>query len=166
MIKAKCFTINLLIWISLLQAGRAQPAKVPQILHILASADHLEAYRIKPAFPPDYSVTNFGGDPILATNLIRSKKFIGGLVSSLQRCKEPAITDCIFSPGVAFRARTKDGTADLLVCFQCDEAMLIRRDAKLNVVENTYFSIRGQRGELLKLALEAFPKDEELKKLK
>jgi hypothetical protein len=69
---------------------------------------------------------------------------------------------CGFSPGYAFRLKTRDSPA-LLICFDCDDILVARADRapELTPIETSHCA----RGELARLLLRALPDDPELQRI-
>ncbi len=99
--------------------------------------------------------------------LVRSRattsRGLGGVLLNDGTYEWDMANGCIFDPGVAFRIWSGSHSALALVCFHCNQVGVIADES--NPRSLRVHDADPGRSAFLKLAREAFPDDEELRKL-
>jgi len=72
---------------------------------------------------------------------------------------------CLFEPGAAFRLWSGPQSLDVVLCFHCDDALIVTHDAQGKEVHRLFTNFAPLRPQLLALAREAFPGDPQIASL-
>ena len=124
------------------------------------AATKVEAFRVDPKVPAgDKPAARIGGFAVTAGPVSLSKNQVTRLRTLLGNRKTYYFDlhkKCEFQPGVALRFHAADKSADLLICFTCDELGVVDEQGKLSTVSIT------TRRVLVELAQELFSKDREI----
>jgi hypothetical protein len=140
---------------------------------VLSAADRVEVYRIQgfrpdPQKKPDDKAEKIGGYMVLAKGKEQGKEFAGRLREVLFNDKTylfDVAKLCIFDPGVAFRMRKGEVTVEVLLCFSCDEVLVLTSEGG-KVARRSHEDVDPMRAVLVKLAKEALPDDKDIQALK
>jgi hypothetical protein len=137
---------------------------------VLDSATKVEVFRLDADkgpvnnTPKEPGEERLGGWVVTAQGPDRSRQFAEKLAEILsdEEAFGKSKANC-FDPGVAFRAHSDSGTAEILICFKCRN--LYCGPPTERAKENAGF--RGRTWpRLVRLAKEAFPYDKEIQALK
>ena len=66
---------------------------------------------------------------------------------------------CLFQPGAAYRFTAPDATVSVLICFDCDELLVIRTDGNGRWKQRVWQGIDSRRPRFVALVKQAFPDD-------
>lgn len=142
-----------------------------QTIRLFQQAQRIEAIRIKSNTPEDWSVPgkpNVDGHEIInrkqlgpdfakqfAEVILNENNWFGG---------GGVIKGCIWAPRVAFRVTDNKQTITVLVCFDCNSAMIQFRDASGKTTGSVGFDFDENVDAFAQIAKRAFPSDPVFKK--
>jgi hypothetical protein len=129
-------------------------------LDAMATADRVEWFRIDPQ-------TRGVGDGIegyrvVAVGPVLRPPETRGLIDILMSdttYRWGAASGCKPTPGVAARLRAGTSKVFVILCFECDELQVVRREAGGHEAADVRHNFLPGRPALVRLAKEAFPKD-------
>lgn len=146
-----------------------------QAAAILTGADKVEPVRIWPPLESNGGLDHY---PVVSRAPRKGHDFAVRLAALLLDPKSYMIPGrdaklCIFSPTVAFRVWKKSQFVDVLICFECDQLMVVENDPKVPLrslgAKPARFRVGGDFDsvvpELAKLVREAFPGDSSLEEV-
>jgi hypothetical protein len=136
---------------------------------VLSATDKVEVYRVQ-GFrnKPDDKAEMIGGYAVLAKGKEQGKEFAGRLREVLFNDKTylfDVAKLCKFDPGVAYRLRKGNVTVEVLLCFSCDEVLVLTLEGGKEV-KRSHEDVDPMRAVLVKLAKEALPDDKDIQGLK
>jgi hypothetical protein len=139
---------------------------------ILSGGTKVEVFRIDGGSEKAAPTVIKAGDPTMGGYSILSKgkdqtpEFAARLNDLLtdSRTYTDQYAAC-FMPGVAFRVWKSDECVDVIICFRCHNFYL-GPPSDEKVMENATFSGSSNAGQLIRLAKDAFPDDQEIQALK
>ncbi len=149
----------------------AQPNAPPsrlrnQTINFILGATQVETYRIEGFGPkPAPGQRVIDGYPVLSRGRTQGAGFAHRLAAVLTNPQTFAGAEdrCIFDPGVVFRLRNGSDAVDALICYHCNDIMVITNRARDKAVYGRSYLVRPQ---LVRLTKEAFPGDKEIQMLK
>jgi hypothetical protein len=156
------------------------PAKLAErygdkTIAVLKGATKIEVFRLNSRDYVDPEKTKegqdkrFGGYAITAKGDDQGEKFAQkavGLLFDAGNFELEKAKGCKFDPGVGLRFWKGKESAELLLCYKCDELKVVAPDPKAQGVKIPYADFEPGRAAFVKLAKEIFPKDEEIQQLK
>jgi hypothetical protein len=143
---------------------------------ILQGAKRVEVFRLAPRdyqapekAKPEEADQRFGGYKVTARGEDQGEDFatraatalLDGRNFELDRAKA-----CKFDPGVGLRFWKGDEAAELLLCYSFSSLQVVAPDPRAQGVQIPMADFGPGREAFVKLAREALPKDEEIRKLK
>jgi hypothetical protein len=81
------------------------------------------------------------------------------------RSLAPQSSACLIEPGVGFRFSATRGTVEILVCFKCDQILVISRDQNGKVKNSVLGEFGGMRREWSRVVKDLYPADAEIQAL-
>ncbi|MEW6306208.1 MAG: hypothetical protein AB1705_22305 [Verrucomicrobiota bacterium] len=145
-----------------IRANMGSPV-VDMILH----PDRVEAFRLPTVEErrESYSQT-LDGYGVLKRTLVKNSRDVlqGSLLDD--RHQYGLGKACLFDPPVAFRFSKNGESATALVCFGCDDIVLLHRDAKGKELSSLRFEFKSVVPELLTVSRRLFPNDALLRNLR
>lgn len=139
---------------------------------VLGEASRVETFRVGAAvrprrdgkMPPPAAVDQW---LIVAAGKPQGAVFAGRLRALLldARMYPDVRGRCLLEPGVAFRLWSGLQSVDVILCFHCDDALIVTHDAQGKEVHRVFTSFGALRRPLLALAKEAFPADPQINRL-
>lgn len=109
------------------RAGDGENRLDEKVKYILANADHFELFSLQPVLEMGFGsdtkfdkTKGFHGHTILGSHVIKDGDARAKLVDSLDQAvaNAKAIAGC-FNPRHGIRAKLKDESVDLVICFEC-----------------------------------------------
>jgi hypothetical protein len=147
-------------------SDRVKQALGEKGLAVLKGATAVETFRIKPR-PDNSAAETIAGYPMIGKGKALTPGERDELVGVLSDDKTwfGESARC-FLPGVVFRVWHDKESADVVVCFQCENHQVHVRDANGEEVHKTGGAFGPDITPLMKLAKKAFPDDVEIQNLK
>jgi hypothetical protein len=150
-----------------------------QAAKVLQRCDRVEAYRVGGA---TQSILDIGsgrpagakkGKTVSGYEVVEPGKEYGGNLGKRifdafindHYPHESWVNNCVFDPGVAFVCWSGKERVEVLLCFHCDDVSVTSFDATGKQNGNTYFSLRPNRTELVKLCKDIFSGDAVIRSL-
>lgn len=146
-----------------------------QAAAILAAGEKVEAFRIQPLLKPQMRLEDY---PIVSRADNLNRDFATRLASLLLDPKSyvvpgRGVKTCLFQPRVAFRVWKGSKFADVLICFDCQQLMVVESDPEVPERflgdKSARFRVGGDFdpvvAEITRLAREAFPGDRSLEEI-
>ncbi len=146
----------------------------PRAVEILGGAAKAQVFRVDPKDHADPAklkegdVPRIGGYKITASGKEQGKEFAAKVTAILFNDRTYLFNlakGCIFDPGVAYRLWKDKDYVDVLLCFSCDELEVFVKNAD-GTLYRAHEDFDPMRAELVKLAKEAFPDDQQIQALK
>ena len=135
----------------------------------LRAGDRVETFRIgvTPAFGQPAPTEQIDDRPLSATGPSQDKAFAAKFVALLQDPRLYAVPRdrCLFHPGIVYRLWNGRSRVDCLLCFRCDDILILTRDAAGHVVHTEFANFAPLRPTLLALVKQTFPTDQEIQGL-
>jgi hypothetical protein len=146
-----------------------------QTIAIVQGATRVEVFRIdgRDYLDPKKEVgkqdKRFGGYAVTATGKEQGEKFAAAAAKVLLDGKNydfVGAKGCKFDPGVGLRFWKGKESADVVVCYRCNELKVTAPDPEKQGVKSPYADFDPGRAAFVKLAQEAFPDDKDIQGLK
>jgi hypothetical protein len=133
---------------------------------ILQGATRAETFRIgvTPGFGDPEPTQKIDDKAVSATGLPGDRAFASRTAAAIldPRLYGAAHDRCLFSPGIVLRLWQGHESVDCVLCFHCDDVLILTHDAQNRVIHSDFTSFLPQRSALLALAKQAFPADQEI----
>lgn len=134
---------------------------------VLAAATRVETFRLKPERAQEGD-RGLGGYVITKDGPAEGKERaaeVAGLLLDPRTCNFDRLKRCEFVPGVGYRLWKGERSVEVVLCFACEQVVIFAPPAANGSVRSAMADFAPARAQFLRLAREAFPDDEALKKL-
>jgi hypothetical protein len=140
----------------------------PDGVRFLQQAERVETFRVVSNSSDDWSTAGkpaIEGHEIILRGKTQGRDFVRQLAGSLLNEKDAfgGIHGCIWAPRYVFRLWHGKESANMLICFDCNEVQIIFHSATGEKTHETYLDFGENRNAWLDLIQKVFANDDELK---
>lgn len=135
---------------------------------ILQGATRVETFRIgNPSVSCSFLPARMDGHWLNSKGPTKDKAFAAQVTKILLDPQLYADTRdrCLFSPGVIFRFWKGSQRVDCLMCFHCDDILILAQDPQGHTTHTAFTNFGARQPALLALVKRAFPADKEIQAL-